>query len=40
MRTYSPQPSDIERAWHVVDADGAVLGRMATEIARLLRGKH
>ncbi len=40
MRTYTPKPSDIERAWHVVDADGAVLGRMATEIARLLRGKH
>jgi len=40
VRTYSPKPSDIERAWHVIDADGAVLGRMSTEIARLLRGKH
>ncbi|MGH9109181.1 MAG: 50S ribosomal protein L13 [Acidimicrobiales bacterium] len=40
MRTYSPRADDIERAWHVVDADGLVLGRMATEIARLLRGKH
>lgn len=40
MRTFTPKPSDIERAWHVVDADGAVLGRMSTEIARLLRGKH
>ena len=40
MRTFSPKPSDIERAWHVVDADGLVLGRMATEVARVLRGKH
>jgi len=40
MRTYSPKPSDIERAWHVVDAEGLVLGRMATEVARVLRGKH
>ncbi len=40
MRTFSPKPSDIQRAWHVVDADGLVLGRMATEVARLLRGKH
>ena len=40
MRTYSPKASDIQRAWHVVDADGLVLGRMASEIARILRGKH
>ncbi|MFN2503754.1 MAG: 50S ribosomal protein L13 [Acidimicrobiales bacterium] len=40
MRTYSPKPSDIQRAWHVVDADGLVLGRLATEVARVLRGKH
>jgi large subunit ribosomal protein L13 len=40
VRTYSPKASDITRAWHVVDADGLVLGRMATEVARLLRGKH
>ena len=40
MRTYSPKPSDIHRAWHVVDADGLVLGRLASEVARLLRGKH
>ena len=40
MRTYSPKPSDIERAWYVVDADGLVLGRVATEVARILRGKH
>ena len=40
MRTYSPKPADIQRAWHVVDAEGMVLGRLATEVARLLRGKH
>ena len=40
MRTFSPTPADIERAWHVIDADGAVLGRVATEAATLLRGKH
>jgi large subunit ribosomal protein L13 len=40
VRTYSPTPTDIQRAWHVVDADGLVLGRMATEVARVLRGKH
>ena len=40
MRTFSPKPADIQRAWHVVDADGLVLGRVATEVARLLRGKH
>ncbi|HEX7094238.1 MAG TPA: 50S ribosomal protein L13 [Acidimicrobiales bacterium] len=40
MSTYSPKRSEIQRAWHVVDADGMVLGRLATEVARLLRGKH
>jgi large subunit ribosomal protein L13 len=40
VRTYSPKPTDIQRAWHVVDADGLVLGRLATEVARVLRGKH
>ena len=40
MRTFSPKPSDIQRAWHVVDADGLVLGRLCTEVARILRGKH
>ncbi|MEW6152846.1 MAG: 50S ribosomal protein L13 [Actinomycetota bacterium] len=40
MRTYSPKPADIQRAWHVVDADGLVLGRLSTEVAKLLRGKH
>lgn len=40
MRTFSPRPADITRAWHVVDADGLVLGRLATEVASILRGKH
>ena len=40
MRTYSPKPADITRTWHVIDADGAVLGRLATQVATLLRGKH
>ena len=40
MRTYSPKASEITRKWHVVDADGLVLGRLATEVARVLRGKH
>ncbi|MGI9625163.1 MAG: 50S ribosomal protein L13 [Acidimicrobiales bacterium] len=40
MKTYTPKADEIERTWHVVDADGLVLGRMATEVARILRGKH
>lgn len=40
MRTYTPTKSDLTRAWHVVDADGLVLGRLATEVACVLRGKH
>ncbi len=40
MRTFSPKPEDITRAWHTVDADGLVLGRLSTEVARILRGKH
>ena len=40
MRTFSPKPTDITRAWHIVDADGLVLGRLATEVAAVLRGKH
>lgn len=40
MRTYSPKPADIERDWFEVDATGAVLGRLAAEVARVLRGKH
>jgi large subunit ribosomal protein L13 len=40
MRTYTPKPADITRTWHVLDADDQVLGRLATEAATLLRGKH
>jgi large subunit ribosomal protein L13 len=40
VRTYQPKPADVERAWHVIDADGVVLGRLASQAARLLRGKH
>ena len=40
LRTFHPKESDIQRAWHVIDAEGIVLGRLATEIAHLLRGKH
>jgi large subunit ribosomal protein L13 len=40
LRTYTPKPADITRAWHIVDADGLVLGRLATEVAAVLRGKH
>jgi large subunit ribosomal protein L13 len=38
--TFTPKPSDVQRAWHVVDAEDLVLGRLASEVARLLRGKH
>jgi large subunit ribosomal protein L13 len=40
MKTFSPRPRDIERRWYVVDADGAVLGRLASQVATILRGKH
>jgi large subunit ribosomal protein L13 len=40
MRTYSPKASEINRAWHVIDAEGMILGRLCTEVARVLRGKH
>ncbi|MBK5224219.1 MAG: 50S ribosomal protein L13 [Acidimicrobiia bacterium] len=40
MRTFTPRPADIQRSWHVVDAEDLVLGRVATEVARILRGKH
>jgi large subunit ribosomal protein L13 len=40
VRTFSPRKQDITKDWYVVDADGLVLGRMATEVARRLRGKH
>jgi large subunit ribosomal protein L13 len=40
VRTYSPKPGDITRQWHVIDAADVVLGRLATRVATLLRGKH
>lgn len=40
MKTYSPKPEHIERSWYVIDAGGKVLGRVASEAAALLRGKH
>ena len=40
MRTYSPKAGDANAKWHVVDADGIVLGRLASQVATLLRGKH
>src|SRR5437764_14925940 len=40
MSTDSPNPGEVERTWHVIDADDIVLGRLASHAARLLRGKH
>jgi large subunit ribosomal protein L13 len=40
MKTFSATPRDIEQRWYIVDADGMVLGRLATEVARVIRGKH
>lgn len=40
MRTYSPRPADIEKKWYVVDAQDMILGRLATRVAHVLRGKH
>jgi large subunit ribosomal protein L13 len=40
VRTYTPKPGDVERTWHVIDATDVVLGRLATQVATLLRGKH
>ncbi|MFV8834548.1 50S ribosomal protein L13 [Aquisalimonas sp.] len=40
MKTFSAKPAEVERDWFVVDADGKTLGRLATEVARRLRGKH
>lgn len=40
MRTYTPKPGEVEQTWHVVDATDVVLGRLATQVAVLLRGKH
>jgi large subunit ribosomal protein L13 len=40
MRTYTPKAADVSRTWHVLDAQDQVLGRLSTEAAMLLRGKH
>jgi large subunit ribosomal protein L13 len=40
MKTYSAKQQDVERAWHLIDLEGKTVGRAATEIATLLRGKH
>jgi large subunit ribosomal protein L13 len=40
VRTYTPKPGDVERTWHIIDANDVVLGRLATHVATLLRGKH
>jgi large subunit ribosomal protein L13 len=40
MKTFSPKPADIDRQWFIVDADGKILGRLASMLAHRLRGKH
>jgi large subunit ribosomal protein L13 len=40
VRTFTPKPGDITREWHVIDATDIVLGRLASQVANLLRGKH
>lgn len=40
MRTYSPKPGDVTKDWYVIDAEDVVLGRLASQAASLLRGKH
>ncbi len=40
MKTFSAKPHEVERKWHVIDASGKILGQVAVEAARLLRGKH
>lgn len=40
VKTYTPKPQDIERQWFIVDAEGQTLGRLASQIAPILRGKH
>ncbi|MDQ4038594.1 MAG: 50S ribosomal protein L13 [Actinomycetota bacterium] len=40
MRTYSPRPGEVDRQWHLIDATDVVLGRLASQVAVLLRGKH
>lgn len=40
MRTYTPKPGDVQRNWYVIDATDVILGRLASQVATLLRGKH
>jgi large subunit ribosomal protein L13 len=40
MKTYSAKPAEIEKKWFLIDADGLVLGRLASQVAMILRGKH
>ena len=40
MKTYSAKPGEVEKKWHIIDAEGLVLGRMASIVAMMLRGKH
>jgi large subunit ribosomal protein L13 len=40
MRTFTATPKDIQRRWFLIDADGMVLGRLASEVAKIIRGKH
>lgn len=40
MKCYVQKPSEVQRKWHLIDAEGKTLGRLSTEIAKLLRGKH
>lgn len=40
MRTYTPKPGEVEQTWYVIDATDVVLGRLASHVATLLRGKH
>ena len=40
MKTYSAKPAEVEKKWVLIDADGLVLGRLASQVAKILRGKH
>ncbi|MEQ8937532.1 MAG: 50S ribosomal protein L13, partial [Gammaproteobacteria bacterium] len=40
MKTFTAKPAEVKRDWYVIDASGKTLGRLATEVARRLRGKH
>ena len=40
MKSFLAKPNEVDRVWYVIDAEGKTLGRLATEVAKLLRGKH